>query len=250
MALSVVASLLLAAIAAAVGAAYGSYFASLRPSYGAPSLARRECYRCTADSSAHQASDFGEIRTMTSYFQSSQQHQFEIPHMSRRDIIEDATPSHDNDRVASKHDAAYQSLLARVYPLHASARPWQDLQLDSYDIILVTGPQRSGTTWVACALASSLNYTLFDERHPITGGNDTLRALQRTFGYLRLHKQRAVIQSPMATQILHLLPTWPGLLVMFLARNCLDVFRSQNKIDKALGGWTCECCGETSHGGL
>ena len=39
-----------------------------------------------------------------------------------------------------------------------------------------------------------------------------------------------VIQSPMASVILHLLPLFDGLLVLFMARNCLDVFRSQNKV--------------------
>ena len=70
---------------------------------------------------------------------------------------------------------------------------------------------------------------LFDELHPIFGGNDTLRAMKRTFAYIRTKGERAVIQSPMATQILHLLPRFRGLLVVFLARTCLDVFRSQNK---------------------
>ena len=73
----------------------------------------------------------------------------------------------------------HQSLLERVYPLHREAVPWQSVPFERYQAILVTGPQRSGTTWVACALASSLGYTLYDERHPITGGNDTLVSLSR-----------------------------------------------------------------------
>eukprot|EP00967_Tisochrysis_lutea_P134776 scaffold238500_cov33-Tisochrysis_lutea.AAC.2 len=120
---------------------------------------------------------------------------------------------------------AYRSLLRRVYPLFDEAEKWDAVPFERYDVILVTGPQRSGTTWAACALAMQLNYTLFDERHPITGGNDTLRALQRTFAYLRVRGERAVIQSPMSTKDLHLLPVWPGLLVAFMARNCIDVFR-------------------------
>jgi len=135
--------------------------------------------------------------------------------------------------------AAHRRLLLRVYPLVDDAVPWSAVPFDRYQVILVTGPQRSGTTWVACALASSLGYSLYDERHPITGGNDTLRALQRTFAYLRAKGERAVIQSPMGTKDLHLLPAWPGLLVAFMARSCLDVFRSQNKVDRQQGGWTC-----------
>jgi hypothetical protein len=121
--------------------------------------------------------------------------------------------------------AAHHSLLRRVYPLYDEAEPWDTVPFEQYDVVLVTGPQRSGTTWAACALATQLNYTLFDERHPITGGNDTLRALQRTFAYLRARGERAVIQSPMGTKDLHLLPVWPGLLIAFMARNCIDVFR-------------------------
>jgi cytidylate kinase len=41
--------------------------------------------------------------------------------------------------------------------------PWQTLQLDRYHVILVTGPQRSGTTWVACTLATDLGFDLYDE---------------------------------------------------------------------------------------
>lgn len=121
--------------------------------------------------------------------------------------------------------AAHRSLLRRVYPLYDEAVPWDTVPFEQYDVVLVTGPQRSGTTWAACALATQLNYTLFDERHPITGGNDTLRALQRTFAYSRARGERAVVQSPMGTKDLHLLPVWPGLLVAFMARNCIDVFR-------------------------
>jgi hypothetical protein len=124
---------------------------------------------------------------------------------------------------------AHRSLLRRVYPLYDEAEPWDTVPFAQYDVVLVTGPQRSGTTWAACALATQLNYTLFDERHPITGGNDTLRALQRTFAYLRARGERAVVQSPMGTKDLHLLPVWPGLLVAFMARNCIDVFRCAGK---------------------
>ena len=126
-----------------------------------------------------------------------------------------------------------------MYPLHDVTVPWQDVPFERYQVILVTGPQRSGTTWAACALASQLGYMLLDERHPITGGNNTLRALQRTFAYLRSRNVSAVVQSPMGTKDLHLLPFWPGLLVAFMARNCLDVFLSQNKVDRREGGWTC-----------
>ena len=131
------------------------------------------------------------------------------------------------------------ALLARVYPLHATAVPWQSVAFERHPVILVTGPQRSGTTWVACALATQLGYTLYDERHPITGGNNTLRALRHAFSYAQSQEGGAVFQSPMATPILHELPRFSGLLVVFIARNCIDVFRSQNKVNRRAGGWTC-----------
>ena len=131
------------------------------------------------------------------------------------------------------------TLLERIYPLHAKAVRWDSLHLSKHHVILVTGPQRSGTTWAACALASYLDFTLYDERHPITGGNDTLVAMQRVFAFALQQPRGAVIQSPMATSILHELPIFPGIAVLFIARNCLDVFRSQNRVMAARGGWTC-----------
>lgn len=132
-----------------------------------------------------------------------------------------------------------QVLLQRIYPLHADGVHWQSLSLRKYHVVLVTGPQRSGTTWAACALANTLGYTLYDERHPLTAGNDTLVALRRAFAYAREQRVGAVIQSPMATSILHELPLFPSLAIIFIARHCLDVFRSQNRVMPARGGWTC-----------
>lgn len=61
--------------------------------------------------------------------------------------------------------------------------------------------------------------------------------------------ERVVAHRPDHSSALHLLPEpEPGskVLIVFMARNCLDVFRSQNKIfaDKTKGymggGWTCK----------
>ena len=147
--------------------------------------------------------------------------------------------AHHHSTVAAAVAPPDNALLARVYPLHATAVPWQSVAFKRHPVILVTGPQRSGTTWVACALATQLGYTLYDERHPITGGNNTLRALRHAFSYAQSQEGGAVFQSPMATPILHELPRFSGLLVVFIARNCIDVFRSQNKVNRRAGGWTC-----------
>ena len=140
---------------------------------------------------------------------------------------------------SSSSSAASASLIERIYPLHSAASSWRSVSLANHKVLLVTGPQRSGTTWAACALASQYGFALFDERHPITSGNDTLVALRRAFAFAREQPIGSVIQSPMATSILHQLPIFPGLAVVFLARNCLDVFRSQNRVMPNRGGWTC-----------
>ena len=131
------------------------------------------------------------------------------------------------------------SLIDRIYPLHEEGVAWDSLSLARYRVVLVTGPQRSGTTWAACALASSLGYTLYDERHPLTAGNNTLISLRRAFTFARQQPRGAVIQAPMATSVLHELPIFPGLAIVFIARHCLDVFRSQNRVMPHRGGWTC-----------
>lgn len=140
---------------------------------------------------------------------------------------------------AQKPASQQDSLLTRIYPLHEDSMAWESLPLSKYHVILVTGPQRSGTTWAACALASTLDFTLYDERHPLTAGNDTLVSLQRAFTVARQQERGAVIQAPMATSILHKLPIFPGLAILFIARHCFDVFRSQNRVMPHRGGWTC-----------
>jgi cytidylate kinase len=41
---------------------------------------------------------------------------------------------------------------------------WRSADFSNYTKIIVSGPQRSGTTWFASALARHLNYThIFDE---------------------------------------------------------------------------------------
>jgi len=42
---------------------------------------------------------------------------------------------------------------------------WRDVPFKRYAKIIVTGPERSGTTFVASALAATLEHTLVDEAH-------------------------------------------------------------------------------------
>jgi len=157
------------------------------------------------------------------------------PESAPSPAVPQLVPNSLSPNTASEHEA----LLSRIYPLHDIAMSYQSVPFEKYQVILITGPQRSGTTWVACALANQLEYVLYDERHPIFGGNDTLRAVSRAFAYVRQQKQRTVIQSPMATLVLDKLQIFPGLVIVFLGRDCLEVFRSQNKVEVRRGGWTC-----------
>ena len=78
-------------------------------------------------------------------------------------------------------------MLERIYPLHDQAIHWDSVPLSRHKVILVTGPQRSGTTWAACVLALHYGFALFDERHPLTAGaafasqlkSDTMRRTSR-----------------------------------------------------------------------
>lgn len=66
--------------------------------------------------------------------------------------------------------ASHRELLGRVYPLATAAEHWRTIPWDRYQIILVTGPQRSGTTWTACTLAvcvKSPTLAQSDHRHPL-----------------------------------------------------------------------------------
>ena len=66
--------------------------------------------------------------------------------------------------------ASHLELLGRVYPLATAAEHWRTIPWDCYQIILVTGPQRSGTTWTACTLAvcaKSPTLAQSDHRHAL-----------------------------------------------------------------------------------
>ena len=107
----------------------------------------------------------------------------------RSEPTHDATPRETESVLSPSSDIQieYIELLRRVFPLHDAAGSWSAIDFSTYNILIVTGPQRSGTTWAACALASLLNYTFYDERHPITSGNDTLMAMTNALNYLHNH---------------------------------------------------------------
>jgi hypothetical protein len=142
----------------------------------------------------------------------------------------------------------------RVFPLHKLAQPWSSVDFEKYTKIIVSGPQRSGTTYFTKALAEYLGYTHIDEfdgGKDIAYGNGTIKvsASDNPFAISDLSDlsiikttESYVAQRPQWSSILHLLPSKEELLIIFMARNCLDVFESQNKIMSEPGntGWTCK----------
>jgi hypothetical protein len=161
--------------------------------------------------------------------------------------------------------AAAKEALEQVYPLHAVAQDLPSVDwLKKFERILITGPQRSGTTFLAQTLAEMLGLVWLDEfrecsfarkssfytddhgvglLHPQplldTPTNKTLTNItcsghnRETLSILDA-RANFVAQRPTVTAQLQNIQADGKLLVIFIARNCLDVFRSQNRIN-----WTC-----------
>lgn len=90
--------------------------------------------------------------------------------------------------------------------------------------VLVTGPQRSGTTIGARVLAAELGYTFVSEKDV------------KTHSLARLHKRlftwrREVIQGPCFGSICHYIDT-PRTLVVFMRREVSEIVASEQRI-----GW-------------
>lgn len=77
--------------------------------------------------------------------------------------------SHNIDSGRSAHELGAIAALDWVFPLHDLTEKLPTVsQLLSYSKIIVSGPQSSGTTYVADMLASQLNYTWLDETFNVT----------------------------------------------------------------------------------
>jgi hypothetical protein len=151
------------------------------------------------------------------------------------------------------------ALLARAFPLARDAVSWESVNWINYSKIIISGPQRSGTTFFAASLAAYLGYTHVDEGRKIevqpkdgkeffviNGAHDTPAIMSKILDI----PERLVLQRPTWSAKLHELPLSPDIFVAFIARNCLDVYRSQNRImtnttappgapDEDTG-WTCK----------
>jgi hypothetical protein len=154
----------------------------------------------------------------------------------------------------------YRRAWEEIFPLHARARPWESIEWQNYSHIIISGPQRSGTTYFTKYLSQKLNYTWLDETRNSVRFTDKLNLNSsfwlkdfddpfarnhdnalKNLGLLRA-RESYVAQRPQWSSILHLLPTDSTTLIVFMARNCLEVFASQNRIMQQPydSGWTCK----------
>lgn len=91
-----------------------------------------------------------------------------------------------------------------------------------YNRIVISGPQRSGTTYLAKELANDIQYKHIDEKD---FGFHSVRKFT-TF----LNNERVVIQAPAVTHILQAIDT-ENTLVVFMMRPDKDIIKSEDRID-------------------
>lgn len=89
------------------------------------------------------------------------------------------------------------------------------LQLKQYNKIVVSGFQRSGTTFCAWSLSQDLKYNLVDEACTIKNITES--------------PSKSVIQAPQVCQLIHEI-NMPNSFIIFMSRNCLDVIKSANRL--------------------
>ena len=125
---------------------------------------------------------------------------------------------------------------------------WESIEWRDFDKIVISGPQRSGTTFFAKTLASILGYMHADENAVVQATNTaTMQAVNvsgsTTMDVIAGTREKIVLQRPQHSHLVHDYPVHKNIFVAFMARNCLDVFRSQNRIMTGTAGadtgWTC-----------
>ena len=129
-------------------------------------------------------------------------------------------------------------LLNRVYPLHDIAKSLPSKEfLNRFRHIMVSGPDRSGTTFTAKYLAGLLGYAHVDEMTRYRF-NDSILCNPFCFDPLFKTRDNVVSQRSGDSFRLHKIRD-NTTLIIFMARNCLDVFSSQNRIFTPTRSWTC-----------
>jgi hypothetical protein len=96
-------------------------------------------------------------------------------------------------------------------------------RLPTYRVVIVTGPQRSGTTIATQILAAELRFTPVLEE---SFREDNLMA----FASIVVKRRKAVIQAPALSSIVHLLSA-VDVAVVFMWRRVEDIIRSEERID-------------------
>lgn len=101
---------------------------------------------------------------------------------------------------------------------------WDELILKctNYSKIIVSGPQRSGTTYTAKQLAKSLNYIHIDEYQY---GVNSIKHFASF-----LNKNNLVIQAPALTHILDQIKS-KDTLIIWMCRSFEDIANSEDRID-------------------
>lgn len=135
------------------------------------------------------------------------------------------------EQSVSKIQEKYEAVLNETYPLHSLASSWESIPWKNYDQLLVVGPQRSGTTWVAQTLASILGYSYVDE---LGVTRDDVIALLSEDGS-NATESRRVIHKPSTTDDVHSFTLRRRQAVVFVARTCIEVIRSQVNISRMFG---------------
>lgn len=95
----------------------------------------------------------------------------------------------------------------------------KELRRLGHDKIMVTGPQRSGTTIASIILAEELKYRYVDESDANT--------LTDVLHFVR-HAKRFVLQSPMSAAYCHILP----MVIVYMIRPVEEIIASEKRV-----GW-------------
>lgn len=102
-------------------------------------------------------------------------------------------------------------------------------RIKNFSKILVTGPQRSGTTIAAYILANNLGYKFFPEEEIRTSRIDKLFSLFET-------QDNFVLQAPCMSPYCHLIKNDPKACVVFMIRNHHDIHASMVRVGWNLAG--------------
>jgi hypothetical protein len=94
-------------------------------------------------------------------------------------------------------------------------------QCKDYDTIIVSGPQRSGTTYGAFVIAKDLKYMRVDEN---------AFGVHRYDGFSEKIKPKSVIQAPALTHKLHHIDS-PSTLIIFMMRDDKEIQESEDRIE-------------------